>query len=637
MLSLLLVSSLFAFLGVKSAWGEPQTIRVPDDYAIIQSAINVAKSGDTVFVSSGTYNETLVVNKTISLVGENASTTIIDGRGLGHVVNVTAQGVNLSGFTIRNGRPFSGIYLNVLSNTTTISGNIITNNDEGIQFQNSSNNIVTGNILSNNIDFGVYMAHSRKNLISKNIIASTFAGIRLVESSSQNIINGNTVTNNTYSGISLSSSDANDIKGNVISNNLEGIFLSNTNSCKIIENTIANNTVNNVFLHSSNENVFYRNNFMNNKTSQVSLIDSVNVMWDNGAEGNYWSDHQTQDENGDGINDLSYSIDANNVDNYPLTEPWSSIRTFEVVHDAETFQVTLLSNFTVGGFNFSSSLRQVSFSATGPSGAVGLCNATIPKQLLSGLTWLVLVDGENVTESALIVENSTYTTLFFTFSFSTRRIKIINADVTVPRADAGPDQIVNEDTLVTLNGSASWDDFGVESYLWTFIDENMQSLSGEIVFYNFTTPGVYIVTLNVSDAGGNWAIDSVIITVLDVTPPVANAGQDQTVDVGAAVTFDASDSGDNVGIVGYFWDFGDNSTLNMTTPIATHIYLETGNYTVTLTVRDAANNFAADTVTVTVVVSEEAFPPWNIIVLTAVVAVALIITAFFLRYRKRRM
>ena len=48
---------------------------------------------------------------------------------------------------------------------------------------------------------------------------------------------------------------------------------------------------------------------------------------------------------------------------------------------------------------------------------------------------------------------------------------------------------------------------------------------------------------------------TVALEVIDTTPPVANAGQDQTVNAGTIVTFDASGSSDNVGIVSYEWDF----------------------------------------------------------------------------------
>ena len=101
---------------------------------------------------------------------------------------------------------------------------------------------------------------------------------------------------------------------------------------------------------------------------------------------------------------------------------------------------------------------------------------------------------------------------------------------------------------------------------------------------------------------------TVTVNNIDTTPPFANAGSDKTVDVGESVLFNGGASWDNVGIVSYFWDFGDGATGSGISP--THIYSTAGTYTVTLTVRDAAGYSASDTLTVTVVsVGPDTTPP----------------------------
>jgi beta propeller repeat protein len=83
-----------------------------------------------------------------------------------------------------------------------------------------------------------------------------------------------------------------------------------------------------------------------------------------------------------------------------------------------------------------------------------------------------------------------------------------------PVADAGPDQTLPEDKLVTFDGSGSSDNVGIVSYVWKFTDVTPQILTGKNPTYTFTAPGIYPVTLTVSDAAGNDASDEVIIKVL---------------------------------------------------------------------------------------------------------------------------
>jgi hypothetical protein len=90
--------------------------------------------------------------------------------------------------------------------------------------------------------------------------------------------------------------------------------------------------------------------------------------------------------------------------------------------------------------------------------------------------------------------------------------------------------------------------------------------------------------------------------VEDTTDPIAEAGTDQTAVTDSTVNFNAEGSSDNVGITKYEWDFGDGTTgVGVTT---THTYKEPGNYLVTLTVEDEAENTATDSCMITVEASE---------------------------------
>lgn len=124
------------------------------NYDTIQAAIDAAQTldGHEILVDARIYYENIVLHKSLSLVGENASTTIIDGNGVGSVINATVGNANISFFTIRNSGVDihdSGIYANS-SNDHNINNNIITNNNYGIYLEFSSNNTIFHNTFVNN-------------------------------------------------------------------------------------------------------------------------------------------------------------------------------------------------------------------------------------------------------------------------------------------------------------------------------------------------------------------------------------------------------------------------------------------------------------------------------------------------------
>ncbi len=106
--------------------------------------------------------------------------------------------------------------------------------------------------------------------------------------------------------------------------------------------------------------------------------------------------------------------------------------------------------------------------------------------------------------------------------------------------------------------------------------------------------------------------------ILDTTPPVANAGQNQNVQVNTKVTFDGSGSTDNTGITGYLWDFGDGANGTGIAPV--HTYSAVGNYAVRLTVKDAAGNTATSSATVSINVVIPEFQPGALLIFLVIVA-----------------
>ena len=174
-------------------------------------------------------------------------------------------------------------------------------------------------------------------------------------------------------------------------------------------------------------------------------------------------------------------------------------------------------------------------------------------------------------------------------------------------ADAGSNMIVNEDSSILLDGSNSWGHPELDEYTW-HIGETV-TLTGEQVYYLFSTPGEYTVELTVNSIEGYSHTDIIKVTIRDTTKPRAEAGEELTINLGEEASFNASECYDNGCIEEILWDFGDGT--NYTGDSCSHIYSEAGTYTVTVTVKDAGGNTETDTTIVTVVQQSTGIPLSN--------------------------
>ena len=293
---------------VNSEENEYKTIYVDDggrvQFKNIQDAINFADSGDTIYVHNGTYYENIVLNKSISLIGEDKNSTIINANFSGIVVNILFDRVNLSGFTIKN------------------SGNGI--KTAAIYIESDFNRIFNNKIENNN-ECGIFLWGSNKNKIFKNFISDNKDdGIYLGKNSSYNRIYDNVILKNNFSGIYIGGSVNNTILDNALENNgWDGISLySNSDNNNIIRNNITNNSKIGIRLSQSSNNFIYQNNFINNTDN---AYDEGNNAWYNESlkMGNYWDDYAATDDNGDGIGDSTYNVPGgDNQDLYPIMSPY---------------------------------------------------------------------------------------------------------------------------------------------------------------------------------------------------------------------------------------------------------------------------------------------------------------------------
>ncbi len=171
-----------------------------------------------------------------------------------------------------------------------------------------------------------------------------------------------------------------------------------------------------------------------------------------------------------------------------------------------------------------------------------------------------------------------------------------------PTADAGEDQTVDEDTLVTFDGSGSHDDVGIVDYTWTIPDLS-EELYGVSPTFTFETPGVYDVELVVTDTNNvSSDPDTMVVTVVDTTAPVADAGEDQAdVPYGDEVLLNGSLSSDNFAVDSWTWTFDDDGPVELDGETAAYTFSAPGEYNITLNVSDPGGNWDLDWVTVTVV------------------------------------
>jgi len=483
-----------------------ESINVPDNYSTIQAAVDAAIAGDTICVASGTYYENVVIAKPLTLKGAGSDITIIDGGGRGTGVKITADNVNVSGFTIRNSG--HGVHLYKCNGANVSSNKITLNKNNGIYVQSSSGNNIGGNTITSNNLSGLFIQDSSGNTIIDNVIASNaFDGVYLYYSNN-NSVSSNTITSHVnLPATSLEGSDNNTINNNTISGNEVGISLyDGSNGNTIMGNTILNSGYIGVELFYSGDNSFYHNNFINN-TDQV-FSDNSAGMWNNSypSGGNYWSDYEGNDTysgpfqnitGNDGIGDAPYNSTEYEKDYYPLMIPYDETNP---VADAGPDQLVMEGT-------------TVTFDGSGSTDNLGIVdyawsftdNTTI---VLTGLN--VNYTFENVGNFSVTLNVSDFSGNWGTDGMwvnvtaieVTRDVAITNITVFPPTVTTGEPIFIN---VTVANEGDMNETFGVTVYYDSSVvgTKNVPSLSSgsnETLIFNWDTTGV---------PGGDYTVKAV--------------------------------------------------------------------------------------------------------------------------------
>ena len=373
-------------------------------YPTIRSAIEAPSTsdGNVIYVSKGIYVENITIYKSIILIGEDKDQTVIDGNQSGIVVLITAQGVLIRNFTVRNG--ITGIFVDHSNNTRVIDNNVVycisASSDfvQAIRVQYSFNCLIQNNLVAHNAVTGILVTDSANFTVSKNRVFSNGNYGLNANASSYGVISYNDVAENGHDGIGLA-------KG--------------SRFCTIIGNNVTDNTIN-ILIQESRDNNVYKNNIVGKLLGQLAAVTNDPNQWDSGIEGNYWSNYFGNDTNYDGIGDSSYSINANNTDHFPLLGK---------SHSYFAYKDQIVDAITDSGvdnllfYEFNSSIR-MHISSLAPDRTEDFCRMRIPHSLMAE-PYSVTLDGiEPVFVNYTLKDEGTSRWIYLRYSHSAHTLTI---------------------------------------------------------------------------------------------------------------------------------------------------------------------------------------------------------------------
>lgn len=329
---------------------------------LLQDRIDGASPGDTVFVPSGTFEGDLVVSKRLAVIGSGGS--VIRGSGRGTCLTLTADSCVVRDLVVeRSGKDLTredaaillrsshnilerltirdalfGIYL-LSSHENLIADNSISEapgldlgqRGNGIHVWNSDGNTFIGNSITGTRDgfyflyanrsrternrasqlrYGLHYMYSDSNEFVANTFVDNLAGAAIMYSIDVRFRHNLFVRNRGYASYGLLLQDCHGVlaDSNIIADNVVGMFFEAATDNVFRHNVIARNDVALTMFQNAENNAFSENNFIDNVNALVIVGKRTASQWSVDGRGNYWSDYEGYDLDGDGVGDVPLRI-----------------------------------------------------------------------------------------------------------------------------------------------------------------------------------------------------------------------------------------------------------------------------------------------------------------------------------------
>lgn len=333
----------------------------PGTASPLQARIDAALPGATIVVGPGTYRGDIAIDRPMRLVGRGRP--LLLGSGTGSVVSIRAAGVTLEGFDVdgRGGGDLGkdssgihiaapralvrdcrvtgslfGIYLREAHGSAVercvvegipgkdpgekgsgihvwnthgfrLEGNVVSQARDGFYVQSSPGGIVRGNT-ARDLRYGLHYMFSDDNLFEDNTFENGAAGAALMYSRRITFRRNRFVHNRGFAsvGLLLKACDELLAEDNLIADNARGIFLEGSYDNVFRGNVVAASDAGIVLYDSCARNRFEGNSFVANLTPLLLVGRRTDTVF----AGNYWSDDDEPDLDGDGRSDRPYRLSS---------------------------------------------------------------------------------------------------------------------------------------------------------------------------------------------------------------------------------------------------------------------------------------------------------------------------------------